>query len=46
MDDVSERKQMDITGAYPFGNQTSNYIFRRSINYVLNHEGESDRCRL
>ena len=36
----SKRKQMDITGSYPIGNQTSNYIFLGPVNRVLNHEGE------
>ena len=36
----SKRKQMDITGSYPIGNQTSNYIFLGPVNRVLNYEGE------
>ena len=36
----SKRKQMDITGSYPIGNQTSNYIFLGPVSRVLNHEGE------
>lgn len=36
----SKRKQMDITGSYPIGNQTSNYIFLGPVSRVLSHEGE------
>lgn len=36
----SKRKQMDITGAYPIGNQTSSYIFLGPVARVLNYEGE------
>ncbi len=36
----SKRKQMDITGSYPIGNQTSNYVFLGPVNRVLGYEGE------
>ncbi len=36
----SKRKQMDITGSYPIGNHTSNYVFLGPIRRVLSHEGE------
>ena len=36
----SKRKQMDITGAYPIGNQTSNYIFLGPVKRVISYEGE------
>lgn len=36
----SKKRQMDITGAYPIGNQTSNYIFLGPVKRVLSHEGE------
>ena len=36
----SKHKQMDITGAYPIGSQTSNYVFLGPVNRVLSHEGE------
>ena len=32
--------QMDITGSYPIGNQTSNYIFLGPVKRVLDYEGE------
>lgn len=36
----SKKKEMDITGAYPIGSQTSNYIFLGPVKRVLSHEGE------
>jgi hypothetical protein len=36
----SKRMQMDITGSYPIGNQTSNYIFLGPVKKVLGYEGE------
>ena len=36
----SKRMQMDITGSYPIGNQTSNYIFLGPVKRVLDYEGE------
>lgn len=36
----SKHKQMDITGSYPIGNQTSNYVFLGPVKRVINHEGE------
>lgn len=36
----SKRMQMDITGSYPIGNHTSNYIFLGPVKRVLSHEGE------
>ena len=36
----SKRKQMDITGSYPIGNQTSNYVFLGPVSRVLSYEGE------
>jgi superfamily II DNA or RNA helicase/HKD family nuclease len=36
----SKRVQMDITGTYPIGNQTSGYVFLGPVKRVLAHEGE------
>lgn len=36
----SKKKEMDITGAYPIGAQTSNYIFLGPVKRVIAHEGE------
>ena len=36
----SKRMQMDITGCYPIGNLTSNYVFLGPVKHVISHEGE------
>ena len=36
----SKRMQMDITGSYPIGNLTSNYVFLGPVKHVISHDGE------